>query len=274
MKKLKMYKTGLAALGLSAFLLTGCGESSYVSIDTNGASIIDSNVEGANSIDPQVLDVKGEDFKLVVRYSIDDSEDAKWRITSDKDLYIEAYTQGLPAGYKVWIDNVHIDTFIVSTSPYFNGIQQDTMDDRIHSALIMGFPISDTTHYSSINLIAGQNDDFIKGTFYGMVSSSGSGYSSGTVEQKRYIDEDYLKHGVYANQIGLVFGLLIQGPNDPEPYGIDVKSEVYVKVYNRVETINDSKTTVTVYEYDMYGNKVQVETYSYTDDVKKLQRTE
>lgn len=273
MKKLKIYKTGLAALGLSAFLLTGCGDSAYVSIDTNQATIIDSNVEGANSIDPQVLDVKGEDFKLVVRYSIDDSEDAKWRITSDKDLYIEAYTQGLPAGYRVWIDNVHIDTFIVSTSPYFNGIQQDTMDDRIHTSLLMGFPISDTTHYSSINLIAGQNDDFIKGTFYGYVGANG-GNSNGTIVQKRYIDEDYLKHGVYANQIGLVFGLLIQGPNDPEPYGIDVKSEVYVKVYNRVETINDSKTTVTVYEYDMYGNKVQVDTYSYTDDVKKLQLAE
>jgi len=60
----------------------------------------------------------------------------------------------LPEGYKVWIDNVHIDTFVEATNPYFNGILQDTMDDRVHTSLIMGFPIDNDTYYSSSNLIS------------------------------------------------------------------------------------------------------------------------
>ena len=274
MKNVKFYKKGLAILGVaSTLLLTGCDEKDFVSIDANKSNMIDSNVEGDTSIEPQVLDIDGENFKLVVKYSINNDENSKWRITSDKDLYIEAYTQGLPKGYKVWIDNVHIDTFIVSTSPYFNGIQQDTMDDRIHTSFLMGFPISDDVHYSSINQIAGQNDDFITGTYYGMVGD-GTGTASGSIEQKRYIDEDYLEKGVYANEIGLVYGLLIQGPDDSEPYGIDVKSKVFVTVYNRVEKYDTTKNVINVYQYDMKGNKVLVNSYSYEEEAKKLQLTE
>lgn len=194
MKNIKFYKKGCAVIALATSLaLTGC-ESTYVPITANEDNSIDSNNSGEISIKPREISIPREDFKLVVNYSIDPPEgvkedDFKWRITSDKNLNIEVHTVGLPKGYKVWIDNVHIDTFIEATDPYFNGITQDSMDDRVHSSLLMGFPISDTTYYSSINLISGQNDDFISGTFYAYCSGSGSG----SITQKRYVDEDYLK---------------------------------------------------------------------------------
>lgn len=258
MKKIKFYKEGCLVLALSTnFILTGCNET-YVPTENTIENTIDTNEEDF-SIDPQVLDIPNEDFKLVVSYDVNLDDNKKWRITSDKDLYIECHTEGLEDGYKVWIDNVHIDTFIVSTMTEFNGILQDTMDDRIHNSMMMGFPISDTMSYSSINLIEGQDKDFIEGTYLGYLSCSGTGFGTGSVEQERYTDQDYLEHGVYANKIGVVFGLLIQGPNDTEPYGVDVKSEVYVTVYNKFE-LKDGNT-IKVFEYDTDGTYHFVESY-------------
>ena len=268
MKNIKFYKRGCAALAMAASLvLTGCGESTYVPVTANETNTIDSNSNGEMDAISKVITVPRENFQLSVGYSIVPPEgvnedDFKWRVTNDKNLNIEVHTVGLPEGYRVWIDNVHIDTFIEATDPYFNGITQDTMDDRVHSSLIMGFPISDTTYYSSTNLISGQDKDFIEGTFRAYCSDS-DGYAKGEVRQQRYVDEDYLKKGVYANKIGLIYGLLIQGPNDPEPYGVDVPDEVHVYVYNRVEKYDSMKGAISVYEYDMNGNPVLVDSYEF-----------
>lgn len=267
-KNMMFYKKGCLALALAAaFTLTGCGESSYVPVTANETNTIDSNDSGEMPTIYTEKLVPREDFKLSITYSISPPEgvsieDFKWRVTNDKNFNIEVHTVGLPEGYRVWIDNVHIDTFIESTNPYFNGITQDSMDDRVHSALVMGFPIGNSTYYSSTNLISGQNDDFIQGTFYAY-SSGSSGSGSGSITQKRYVDEDYLGKGVYSNKIGLIYGLLIQGPNDPEPYGVDVSDEVHVYVYNRVEKYDSSKGVMNVYEYDMNGNKTLVDSYEY-----------
>lgn len=274
MKNFKLYRKTCYALALAAALtLTGCGESEYVPTTANPTNTIDSNREGEASIPSKVLNVKREDFKLEVSYSIAppegiSEEDFKWRVTNNKNLNIDAHTIGLPDGYKAWIDNVHIDTYIEAHSPYFNGILQDTMDDRTHSPLMMGFPIGNDTYYSSSNLISGQDQDFIQGTFYAY-----KGTGSGDIEQKRYVDSDYLSKGVYANKICLVYGLLIQGPNDPEPYGVDVTDEVYVYVYNCVEKYDSSTGKINVYQYDADGNEHLVESYQY-DKEKALTLTQ
>lgn len=277
-KNVMFYKKGCLALVMAAsFALTGCGESTYVPVTANESNTIDSNNSGDMGTVNKELEVPREDFQLSVSYSIlppegVSVEDFKWRVTNDKNLNIEVHTVGLPEGYRVWIDNVHIDTFIEATDPYFNGITQDSMDDRVHSALIMGFPISDATYYSSTNLISGQDKDFIEGTFRAYCSDD-SGYAKGEVRQQRYVDEDYLAKGVYANKIGLIYGLLIQGPNDPEPYGVDVPDEVHVYVYNCVEKYDSTKGVINVYQYDMNGNSVLIDSYSY-DKPKTLGLTE
>ena len=97
-----------------------------------------------------------------------------------------------------------------------NGITQDSMDDRIHNSLMYGFPISDTVSFYAVNEIEGQNDTFIHGSSLGF-----SGYSSGYVDEERYVETDYLEGGVYANKISSAYGLLIQN-GDNEPYGVDV----------------------------------------------------
>lgn len=268
MKNIKLYKKGCVALALAAGLsLTGCGESAYVPVTANETNTIDSNQTGEMNSITKELEIPREDFKLEVSYSIlppegVSEEDFRWRVTNDKNLNIEAHTIGLPEGYKVWIDNVHIDTFLEATNPYFNGIKQHSMDDRVHTSLVMGFPVSNTTYYSSTNLISGQDKDFIEGTYMAYCSGT-TGAGSGSISQQRYVDQDYLAKGVYSNKIGLIYGLLIQGPNDPEPYGVDVADELHVYVYNRVEKYDSSKGVINVYEYDMNGNSVLVESYQY-----------
>lgn len=274
MKNIKFYKNACLALALATSLsLTGCGESDYIPTTANETNTIDTNRDGETTLPSKVLSVPREDFKLEVSYSIAppegvDPSDFKWRVTNDKNLNIEAHTIGLPEGYRVWIDNVHIDTFVESTDPYFNGILQDTMDDRVHSSLLMGFPVSNDTYYSSSNLISGQDKDFIQGTYYAYGS-----YGSGDVKQQRYVDSDYLKKGVYSNKICLVFGLLIQGPNDPEPYGRDITDELHVYVYNRIERYDSTKGVINVYEIDSSGTEVFVESYQY-DKPKTLNLSE
>ncbi len=233
MKNLKVRRklAGLLAAGtiftVSSSTLTGCDatvgdtdiESQYDVIDSQGEDV---------KILPQVLDVPGEDFKLVVEYSLDENSARKWTITDNKKLYTKVYTQGLPKDVKVYIDNVHTDTSIVASDDYMDGILQDSMDDRIHNSLMLGFPISDDVCYYAVNEIEGQNDSFISGSYYGFY-----GHSSGHVEERRYVEEDYLKCGVYANEISSAYGLLIQ-VGDEEPYGVDVSSDIVVLANNTV----------------------------------------
>lgn len=206
---------GLALTG--ALCLSGCSDSSsYVVRKDNDYDVLDTNYDINSDIDnantdnntiddngeetekvneglssvKQELDVKGEDFKLIIEYSCDDD----WRITSNKDLNMEIYTKGLDANKEVYIDTIHMDTFIVSNYDCYDGILQDTLDDHIHNSLLLGFPISDDNSYYGVNKIEGQNDTFINGFFRGY-----NGYHHGEVEEKRLLEEDYLKEGVWAN---------------------------------------------------------------------------
>lgn len=232
-------------MSLSSMGLSGCGAALVVDDDIESVyDVIDSQGEGIQIL-PQVLDVPGEDFKLVIEYSLDEDASKKWTITDNKKLFTKVYTQGLPEGVKVYIDNIHTDTTIVSTEEVMNGILQDTMDDRIHNSLMYGFPISDDVSFYGVNVIEGQNDTFIRGSFYGF-----SGRVSGTVSEERYVEEDYLKAGVYANKISSSYGLLIQ-VGDNEPYGVDVSSDVVVLACNQiVTTYSDGSQRIKVYNRD------------------------
>ena len=97
---------------------------------------------------------------------------------------------------KVYIDNIHTDTSICSYYAQIDGVMQDTMDDRIHNSLILGFSISDTNSYRGINQIEGQNDTFVKG-----FASGYNGYHSASITEQRFLESDFLKNGVYANKI-------------------------------------------------------------------------
>ena len=243
LRNLNKFKTALGlTIALSAStVLSGCESKAVIEDATEIYDTIDSN-DGEIEIESQVLDVKGEDFKLVVEYDLDEDTSKKWRITDNKKIYTEVHTEGLDEDIKVWIDNVHTDTTLVASNEIMNGITQDTMDDRIHNSLMYGFPISDTIKYYGINQIEGQNDTFISGSFYGF-----NGYASGDIDEQRYTEENYLENGVYANKISSTYDLLIK-KGDSEPYATSVDSDIVVIAYNIITKIDGNN-----YEYYQYN---------------------
>lgn len=237
MKNYKLRKKLYAiALAPSITTLTGCGEELAPEEEYD---IVNNSESGLENGLTQTITVPGEDFKVIACYSCDSVSKREWRITSDKFLYINIHTQDLEEGMEVYIDNIHIDTSIKSKYAVMDGIMQDYMDDRVHNSLMVGFPIGNETYYYGINAIEGSNADFITGTFYGY-----SGYSSGTIEQKRYTESDYIDLGVYANKFSVVIDLLVKGPNDKEFRNISINSEFLVKTSNQDTLNNDTEEKV------------------------------
>ncbi len=223
----------------------------YDILDTNSGDYLASD-SLQNGI-TQELDVPGEDFKLLIQYM---SGVDSWTVTSDKDLHMSILTKGLNSSEKeVYIDNIHIDTFLVATEPIFNGIKQDTVDDHIHNSDMIGFPIDDTNSYYGINEIEGQNDEFIKGTYYAYQGLGGGG----NIVEKRRLESDYLSHGVWANKISGVVGLIIKDKTTGETRGVDVKTTLLVAVNNQIQ-FQKSDGSIVTYEYDRYGNYEEITT--------------
>jgi len=240
MKNLKVRLAALVLLATQTVTLVGCSgrelapQEDYDIVEQQE----DKNFIGLT----QIIDVPGRDFKLVTEYSCDDISKREWRVTSDKFLYFNVKTEGLSEDTQVYIDNIHIDTSIKSKYASMDGILQDSMDDRVHSSMLIGFPISNTTKYYGVNAIEGSNYDFIQGTFYGY-----KGYQSAEIEQKRYTEKDYLRMGVYANKIIIVYDLLVKGPNDLDFTNVSVCTDFLVPITTK-EIAYETKEEETTYQ--------------------------
>jgi len=266
MKRLCMIGTSFT---LVASTLTGCGDTELSTNRVSSDSIIDFKEED-NFLEggiQKTIPVPGENWNLIVQYSGELENSEYWTITDNKKLYMKIYTQNLPEGYQVYINDIHADTTIVARQSRMDGIKQDTMDDGIHGTTLLGFPIGNDTCCYIKNAIDGQNDEFISGSTTGF-----QGYTSGTITEKRFLESDYLEKGVVANSIYTIFGLLVKGPNDKDFRGIDVDDDIAIAVYNRVSYIDDNNSVYEVeYQTDENGNVTAV---TYTEDgaVKKRKK--
>lgn len=249
-KKFKAVKKGIAISLTSTLILTGLTgcETEMSNSLTSNYSKIDSNSDDLLKGITKELEIPGQKFKLVVEYKCVLEEGEEWTITSDKNLFMRICTKGLPKGEHVWIDNIHIDTSIMAAKKEFDGIVQDSMDDRIHNSLMLGFPISDEDSYYGICAIDGQNDTFIQGTIYGYQSVHGD------IEEKRFLESDYLKEAVYANKINSVFDLLIQDSDQKDPVASSTSDKLQVDVCNKVKFMDDGKVYYKQYEINEDGS--------------------
>ncbi len=257
-KKFSLKKLTAALLILSMTLvLSSCGTEIATNSHVEYTTIDTSNDTFAKKGKEQVLDVEGENFKLVVGYRPELAANERWTITANKDIVIYAKTKGLNPDTKVYIDNVHTDVVIQSYLNAMTGVTQDTMDDRIHNAQMLGFPISDTNTYSNNMVIEGENKEFQEIT---MTSFYGTGYyssSTGTITNKRYVESDYLKNGVYGNLIASTFDLIILRP-DGEITCKSVTSKVSVTVWPYVEyRKGNGETFYRYYQYNKITGKIE-----------------
>lgn len=242
-KMIAMLLAGTLTLGT-----TGCEISEELGADTSNYDVLvnDSNTDTDNLSNgvEQVLDVKNNDFKLVLSFLYNNPS---WRITENKTIYMSAKTRGLSDNLEVFIDNIHADTSIVSTKAMLDGILQDSMDDRIHNSLMMGFPISDTNEYYGCNSIEGMNQTFIQGFIYGC-----NGYSGGSVTERRFTEEDFLERGVWANRIDTVIDLIIKDKNTNEISTVSVNSILIVEANDTIKYSDGTEVT-----FDKEGNEIK-----------------
>ena len=268
---LKLKLITFAFSGALTVPLTGCTQEIATNTDIEYSILDQNDIDSIESGTTQIIKVPNNDFNLVVNYKFDLNENEKWTICDDKDIIMEINTENLRDGMKVYIDNIHTDTTIVSYSPYSNGILQDTMDDRIHNSLMLGFPISNDTSYVGSNHIEGQNETFISGYSHG-----GNGYSNGTITQKRRLESDYLESGVHANQISSVIDLIIIDENDTISC-VSVNSDIYVPAWPFVKFVSNGEVYYNYYYFE--NNKTKVKKLSeeeyneFTDSGNNYQKT-
>ena len=262
-------KRKLYALALASSIsttLSGCSTEIATNNNVEYSTLDQMNENDIKNGISQTIKVPNNDFNLVVSYKFNLSENQRWTICDNKELIMEISTQKLNNKTKVYIDNIHTDTSICSVISYYDSILQDTMDDKIHNSLMLGFPISNDLSYIGINEIEGQNETFIRGYSYGY-----NGYNSGSIEEKRRTESNYLENGVYANEINSVIDLIIIDENN-NTNCVSVPSKIKINVWPFVkfEDINGTyynyyfsvgntvyKQKLTEEEYQEYinGNK-------------------
>lgn len=212
----------------------------------------------------QTLPVKNEEFKLLIDYDTGEQSIDGWRITSSKYLNMAVRTENLPEGWHVYIDNVHIESSILSLYEAFDGITVDEMDDHTHSSLYPGFAINNEKEYYGTFGIGGYSETLVSGYTHGYITYQGWGFSSGDVNEKRITESELKETGVYGNKFQLVYDLYIQPADSEEPYMKSVISEFVIP------------TTFTVSFTDEYGKDTKGEALwnGATFDVTALNRSE
>ena len=204
-----------------------------VEVDTSTDTMVVDEDTGIASLE-QELAVKGEDFKLVCGYNIDTYDASNWRVTDSKDIGMTVKTKDLPEGYKVYIDHVHADVTLKSTSPQIDGIMQDSMDDTFHGQGQDGFYISNDEEYYNIFSIMGYTQDFYQlwGSAFGSYGSLNSSYQRLTEDNIRAV-------GTYAEKLVVVYDLSIQNPGADHVYTKSVISKVKIPLVDNTE-LSDS----------------------------------
>lgn len=195
----------------------------------------------------QTLPVKNEDFSLLIDYDTGEQSIDGWRITSSKYLNMTVRTENLPEGWHVYIDNVHIESSILSLYEAFDGITVDEMDDHTHSSLYPGFAINNENEYYGTFGIGGYSETLVSGYTDGYITYQGWGFSHGNVNEKRVTESELKETGVYGNKFQLVYDLYIQPADSEEPYMKSVISEFVIP------------TTFTVSFTDEYGKDTKGE---------------
>ena len=218
MKK-KLNKIMMCLMIVLILSLSGC-ESETIEKDTTTDSI---NVNVEKPKLEQELEIDGEDFKLKCNYTVKGYNISKWRVTDSKNIGMEVQTIGLPDGYEVYIDHVHADILLKSTSPQINGITQDTMDDTYHGLNQDGFWIDDNNSYYNIFSIEGYTDQF-----YQLWGYAFSDFGVVDSTYKRLTEKNILNLGTYAEKLAVVYDISIKKPGNDKLYTKSVSSEILI----------------------------------------------
>lgn len=232
--KLNNKKIFIISASLLMLFVTGCAEEG--DIKKEQIVKIDEEIDMATEINTedndystlfleQILDVPYENFKVKAIYDTGKYNLSKWHVTDNKILNMTLHTVGLPEGYEVYVDHMHVDVSLVSTKLGLNGITQDSMDDTSHVLYGLGFYIDNNTVYNNTFQIEGYNNEFyeIYGHTFGSYGSVSSTYT-------RLTEKNLLENGVKAQEFNVVYDLYIKKSADDKGHTVSVYSEFLVPV--------------------------------------------
>lgn len=135
-----------------------------------------------------------------------------WKITDNKDIQIYLSVLVKPKNIDLWVEHMHCDCFIESTNEnngYFDGILQDTMDDKYHSGGVYGFYINETIDYAETFSIEGYSDYLVNYWSYWNTMH----------ETRDALDENDLKwYGCYGCSFRIIFDVVFKGTNQSADY--------------------------------------------------------
>lgn len=228
----KKYSAILIILLLTSILVTGCTiETEVVDVDTKTDQITSDNLSDNTSIPSltQNLPIYNEDFSLICTYDVDKDTLENWHVTDTKNIGMHVTTKGLPENYEVYIDHVHADISLKSTSPQINGITQDSMDDTFHGYSQDGFYINDNTEYYNIFAIDGYTSQF-----YELWGHAFGDYGTIQSEYKRLTEKHILDVGTYAEKLSVVYDISIKNPDSDKVYTKSVISEILIPISKNI----------------------------------------
>ena len=220
---------------LACLLFAGCTEEKEViqnELENLDSVVMSDEIYGDNQNSvTDIIDVRGEEFKLKVTYDTGDMLLNEWRVTSNKSVSMEVSTEGLPEGYEVHVEHVHADVSLKAEEPRLDGITHDSMDDSDHRSPTKGFTISDDITYHNIFAIAGYCNEFyeIWGHTFGQYGYTNSSY-------EKLTEKNIRKNGVYAEKLSVVYDIVITRPDGSE-YVRSVYSEVLIPLVGEIETV-------------------------------------
>lgn len=173
-----------------------------------------------------------EDFIFKTTYDIGNYKFDDWRITDSKTIKMTAIVENAPNGTEIFIDHVHVDMALKSTSPQLDGMMQDSMDDKYHGFSQDGFFISQNYAYENVFAVEGFSKDIIEGwSFY-----CGS-YGSGSLNSKRLTERNLILSGTYANKLTVVYDILIKNEGEKHYHIKSIVDEFLIPISS--STIED-----------------------------------
>lgn len=186
------------------------------------------------------LTITDEDFELSVDYDTDGYDLENWHVTDSKVIGMKVKTSNLPEGYEVYIDHVHADISLKSTSEQINGISQDSMDDTFHGQSQDGFYIDNDAEYYNVFAVDGYTDQFyqIWGRAFGDYGSISSSY-------ERLTEENIIRVGTYAEQLSVVYDISIKKPGSDKLYTKSVSDKILIPVSQDAGTQTVTKDVFT-----------------------------
>ena len=222
---MKFGKLILAVLAIGTVVLGSIACETEPMVPVPDISVLDNGLAGNKLVIKS--QIPGEAFFLVREYST--SYDAQnWRITDSKTLLMSLRTEGAK-GFTVFVEHVHADVALKSTSESLDGWSQDSMDDSVHGNQ-PGFWVTDTHPWEEVFAIEGFSQTLINGwSFYF------GAYGSGSITQQRLTETNLVKYGgVYGNKVQIVYDLLLKPDSEPYFYTRSIQDEFLVPTSAKV----------------------------------------